>query len=50
MTSADALLAELEPTAAQLLERHLATTKEWFPHEIVPWSLGREARRRGSFE
>jgi acyl-[acyl-carrier-protein] desaturase len=36
----DALLAELEPTAARLLERHLTTAKEWFPHEIVPWSQG----------
>jgi acyl-[acyl-carrier-protein] desaturase len=36
------LLTELEPTAAQLLERHLATSKEWFPHELVPWSRGRD--------
>lgn len=37
-----ALLAELEPTVAELLERHLATSKEWFPHELVPWSRGRD--------
>jgi acyl-[acyl-carrier-protein] desaturase len=37
-----AVLAELESTAGQLLERHLATSKEWFPHEMVPWSLGRD--------
>jgi len=36
-----ALLNELEPVAARLLERHLSTTKEWFPHELVPWSRGR---------
>jgi len=42
MTSPDALLAELEPTAARLLDRHLATSKEWFPHELVPWSRGRD--------
>ena len=42
MTSHDALLAELEPTAARLLDRHLATTKEWFPHQLVPWSQGRD--------
>ena len=42
MLSPDALLAELEPTAAQLLDRHLATTKEWFPHDLVPWSRGRD--------
>jgi acyl-[acyl-carrier-protein] desaturase len=42
MPSPDALLAELEPTAARLLDRHLATSKEWFPHELVPWSRGRD--------
>jgi acyl-[acyl-carrier-protein] desaturase len=42
MTSPDALLAELEPTAARLLDRHLATSKEWFPHDLVPWSRGRD--------
>jgi acyl-[acyl-carrier-protein] desaturase len=36
------VLAELEPTAARLLERHLATSKEWFPHELVPWGRGRD--------
>ncbi len=24
------------------MNRHLETTKEWFPHELVPWSLGRD--------
>jgi acyl-[acyl-carrier-protein] desaturase len=33
-----ALLAELEPTADRLLERHLNSAKEWFPHQLVPWS------------
>jgi acyl-[acyl-carrier-protein] desaturase len=42
MRSDDALLAELEPTAARLLDRHLATSKEWFPHDLVPWSRGRD--------
>ncbi len=40
--SPPALLSELEPTAARLVERHLATSKEWFPHELVPWSRGRD--------
>jgi acyl-[acyl-carrier-protein] desaturase len=35
-------LADLEPVAARLLERHLATAKEWFPHELVPYSRGRD--------
>ena len=36
------LLRELTPMAEQLLERHLGTAKEWFPHEFVPWSRGRD--------
>ena len=38
-------LAELEPVAGQLLDRHLATTKEWFPHELVPYGRGRDFER-----
>lgn len=38
----DQLLAELTPTAARLLDRHLGTAKEWFPHEFVPWGRGRD--------
>ncbi len=34
------LLAELEPRVEQLLERHLAQTREWHPHTLVPWSRG----------
>lgn len=37
-----AILRELEPTAEQLLERHLRSSKEWFPHELVPYSRGRD--------
>ena len=40
--SPNVLLAELEPTAARLLDRHLSTSKEWFPHDLVPWSRGRD--------
>lgn len=36
------MLRQLEPTVAQLLERHIRQTKEWFPHELVPWSRGRD--------
>ncbi|HET9442765.1 MAG TPA: acyl-ACP desaturase [Acidimicrobiales bacterium] len=36
------VIAELEPRAAELLDRHLSNAKEWFPHELVPWSLGRD--------
>ncbi len=36
------LLRELEPMAAANLDRHLRLTKEWMPHEYVPWSQGRD--------
>ena len=42
MLSDDVILAELEPTAAELLDRHLAASKEWFPHALVPWSRGED--------
>ncbi len=45
-----ALLAELTPTVTRLLERHLATTKEWFPHELVPWSRGRDVEPGESWD
>ncbi|MFE3454522.1 acyl-ACP desaturase [Nonomuraea sp. NPDC059194] len=35
------LLHELEPVVAGELDRHLKVAKEWFPHEYVPWSEGR---------
>jgi len=36
------LTVDLEPVVGELLERHLATAKEWFPHEFVPWGRGRD--------
>ena len=36
-------LAEvIQGAATGLLERHLGKTKEWFPHELVPWERGRD--------
>jgi acyl-[acyl-carrier-protein] desaturase len=35
------MLLELEPVVEENLNRHLGTAKEWFPHEYVPWSDGR---------
>ncbi len=40
--SQTALLLELEPVVESNLNRHLAAAKEWFPHEYVPWSEGRD--------
>jgi acyl-[acyl-carrier-protein] desaturase len=36
------VLAELEPEAERLLNRHLGMAQEWFPHEYVPYSQGRD--------
>ena len=36
------LPSDLEPVVVQLLERHLESAKEWFPHDFVPWSQGRD--------
>jgi acyl-[acyl-carrier-protein] desaturase len=35
------MLRELEPVVGGELDRHLKIAKEWFPHEYVPWSEGR---------
>lgn len=42
MLSHAAILHELESTVGQLLDRHLASSKEWFPHEYVPYGRGRD--------
>jgi acyl-[acyl-carrier-protein] desaturase len=36
------LLHELEPVAQRLLERHLQVADEWFPHDFIPYSQGRD--------
>ena len=35
------LIRDLEPVVAVELERHLSVQKNWYPHEYVPWSEGR---------
>ena len=37
-----ALLLELEPEAGRLVDRHLKVAQEWFPHEFIPYRLGRD--------
>ncbi len=36
------LLAELEPEAERLMHRHTAMAQEWFPHDYIPYSMGRD--------
>jgi len=38
------LLDALTPQAEQLVERHVTTTKEWFPHDLTPWERGADLR------
>ncbi|MEN4451408.1 acyl-ACP desaturase [Mycobacterium sp. SM3041] len=42
MDTQAAVLYELEPVVAQNLDRHLKMSREWFPHDYVPWSRGRD--------
>ena len=35
--TAQRLLVDLEPVVERELNRHMATAKEWFPHEYIPW-------------
>lgn len=32
-----ALLSELQPEAERLLNRHLDSAEDWYPHDYVPW-------------
>lgn len=36
------LMLELEQVVEKELDRHLSMAKEWFPHQYVPWSRGRD--------
>jgi acyl-[acyl-carrier-protein] desaturase len=37
-----ALLTELEPEAGRLYDRHAKVAVEWFPHDFIPYRLGRD--------
>ena len=41
LPSAADMLRVLDPVVESVLERHLDTAQEWFPHEYVPWDEGR---------
>ncbi|WP_328356985.1 acyl-ACP desaturase [Mycobacterium sp. NBC_00419] len=44
------LLAELEPTAEDNLNRHLSVTTDWYPHDYVPWDRGRNFAATGGHD
>lgn len=35
------LLRALEPVAEKLINRHMSMTKDWNPHDYIPWSDGK---------
>jgi acyl-[acyl-carrier-protein] desaturase len=37
-----ALLLELEPEVGRLYDRHAGMAQEWFPHDFIPYRLGRD--------
>ena len=42
-----ALLSELEPEAERLLNRHLDTAEDWYPHDYVPWDRAQNLLTEG---
>jgi len=36
------LLIELEPEAGRLYDRHAKVAQEWFPHDYIPYRVGRD--------
>ena len=41
------LMHELEPVVAENLDRHMAITKDWHPHDYVPWDEGQNFAAMG---
>jgi acyl-[acyl-carrier-protein] desaturase len=41
------LLHELEPVVEENVHRHLGITKDWNPHDYIPWSDGRNYKTLG---
>ena len=39
------VLLELEPEVGRLYDRHAAVAREWFPHDYIPYRLGRDFDR-----
>ncbi|MFD6156259.1 acyl-ACP desaturase [Nocardia sp. NPDC060256] len=44
------LLTELEPVAAENVNRHLSMAKAWHPHDYVPWDEGRNFAAMGGVD
>jgi acyl-[acyl-carrier-protein] desaturase len=50
LTTAPDLVEVLVPRLEQLYERHLATTKSWMPHELIPWERAVESAPRDAWD
>ena len=50
LTTAPDLVDVLTPQVEQLFERHLAATKSWMPHEMIPWERAVESDPRGAWD
>ncbi|GGG17917.1 putative acyl-[acyl-carrier protein] desaturase [Rhodococcoides trifolii] len=44
------LLRELQPVAEENLNRHLGLSKEWHPHDYIPWSEGKNFAAMGGVD
>jgi acyl-[acyl-carrier-protein] desaturase len=49
-TSTCDLVEVLAPEVERLYERHLASTKSWMPHELIPWERAATTDPRGPFD
>lgn len=43
--SDEAVLSEFEGVVEQLVHRHLRSSRDWYPHELVPWNRGCDSSR-----
>jgi len=43
------LVEALTPSVGALFERHLASTKPWLPHELIPWERASDSNPRGAW-
>jgi acyl-[acyl-carrier-protein] desaturase len=50
LTTAPDLVEVLVPRLETLYERHLATTKSWMPHELIPWERAVESAPRDAWD
>ena len=50
LTTSPDLVELLTPEVERLYRRHLAATKDWMPHELVPWERAADSGPRHAFD